>query len=148
MKAWERRADESEQAYEAFSVYRDIVRSTAKVGQKLGKSTALIHRWSAKYDWVERARAYDNQRISDAYEDLRRASAERLSSHWQQSIKLQEMAYEALTELLQKKRGSLKSLTELYNSAVERQQMLLERVQSSPENQLKIVIEDANEKTN
>jgi hypothetical protein len=34
-------------------------RSTAKVAQKLGKSTTLINRWSAQHHWQERVRQYD-----------------------------------------------------------------------------------------
>ena len=59
---WERQPRESTQAYEAFSLYRDMggERSARKVGHKLSKSWALISAWSSKWNWVERARHYDN----------------------------------------------------------------------------------------
>lgn len=58
---WDRRENESIQAYEAFCLYRDMGadRSCVKVGQKLGKSATIITRWSFQHDWVARARAYD-----------------------------------------------------------------------------------------
>jgi hypothetical protein len=52
---------ESAKAYAALVVYAEMgaERSTAKVAQKLGKSIALMNRWSSQHRWVERARAYD-----------------------------------------------------------------------------------------
>lgn len=60
---WERQKGESQKAFEAFACYRDLgpKRSIAKVAQKLGKSTALIARWSARWDWVARAEAWDRE---------------------------------------------------------------------------------------
>lgn len=61
MLAWERQAGESSRAYEAFSAYRDLgpARSLAKVGQMLGKSTALMERWSVEHSWVDRVAALE-----------------------------------------------------------------------------------------
>lgn len=58
---WERKKSESTKAFEAFQIYRDMgnSRSLAKVGVQLGKSTALMERWSSNYGWVERAHAWD-----------------------------------------------------------------------------------------
>ena len=76
---WERQKGETPQAFEAFSIYRDMgsSRSTAKVGRKLGKSKNLMDRWSSRWEWVERARAYDNdlerQERAEAAKDLKEA---------------------------------------------------------------------------
>lgn len=58
---WERQEGESTKAFEAFCVYRDlgVQRSIAKVVQTLGKSKALMERWSSNHDWVERAAQWD-----------------------------------------------------------------------------------------
>ncbi|USK72669.1 hypothetical protein [Peribacillus asahii] len=60
---YERQEGESTKAFEAFSIYRDmgIERSLAKVGQQLEKSTTLLSRWSSKWNWVERVRAFDDE---------------------------------------------------------------------------------------
>ncbi len=62
-KMWERLPDETAKSFEAFCTYRDmgIDRSLAKVGEKLGKSTALMERWSRRHDWVRRAAAWDDE---------------------------------------------------------------------------------------
>jgi hypothetical protein len=59
---WERQAGESIQAYEAFSIYRDMgaERSLRGVQETVKKNFNLIARWSGKHTWVNRARLYDN----------------------------------------------------------------------------------------
>ena len=63
-KPWERQPDETQKQYEAFCVYRDMGtnRTLEKVGQHLGKSTALMERWSSKNQWVNRVTAWDDER--------------------------------------------------------------------------------------
>ena len=58
---WERRKKETQKAWEAFIIYRDsgLKRSHVKVGQELGKSLALMSRWSKRHQWVARCKAYD-----------------------------------------------------------------------------------------
>ena len=61
VKPWERQPGESAKAYEAFSTYRDMGsdRSLAKVGHALGKSKAMMEKWSSAHNWVERAKEWD-----------------------------------------------------------------------------------------
>jgi hypothetical protein len=61
MKPYEKLSQESDKSWHAFVCYRDlgVDRSTAKVGQRLGKSKTLMDRWSSKNNWVERVAAYD-----------------------------------------------------------------------------------------
>ena len=56
-----RRTGESARAFEAYQAYRDTgaARSLAGVSQRLGKSTAFLSRWSARWEWVMRVQAYD-----------------------------------------------------------------------------------------
>lgn len=73
MNVWDRREGETAKAYSAFITYRDLgaERSLSKVSKALGKSTALLCRWSSANDWTARAEAWDaNQQLSD---DDRRA---------------------------------------------------------------------------
>jgi hypothetical protein len=61
--SWERSADESEEAWEAFVLYRDmgVERSIRLVAQQLGKSEGLLQGWSSKHEWVRRAAYWDNE---------------------------------------------------------------------------------------
>jgi len=61
---WERQPGEGSKAYAAFCVYRDLgpERSLEKVRQNLDKprTRKWLGDWSVKYNWVERAQAYDD----------------------------------------------------------------------------------------
>lgn len=48
-------------AFAAFAEYRDLgsERSLEQVRQKVGKSLALMERWSTKWKWVSRAQQFD-----------------------------------------------------------------------------------------
>jgi hypothetical protein len=61
LKPWERQDNESDQAFEAFEIYRlqGQIRSIAKAAQTLGKSTTLLEGWSTKHGWRLRVLAYD-----------------------------------------------------------------------------------------
>lgn len=71
LRAWDRRADESGPAFEAFASYRDAgpSRSLEAVTAALEKSWTLISRWSGRHEWVARVAAYDT--------DIARRASER-----------------------------------------------------------------------
>lgn len=60
---WSRQPGETSVAWEAFVLFRDwgTSRNHAKVYRKLGKSRTVIERWSRKWNWLERAHAWDEQ---------------------------------------------------------------------------------------
>ena len=100
-KPWERQEGESIKAFEAFTVYLDMgdERSLRAVGQRLGKSRALIERWSRTYQWVERVASYDAdvQRKAHAKAvDKRRKMVDR---HISIALKMQEKALKALEQM-------------------------------------------------
>jgi hypothetical protein len=67
--AWQQLPRETDKAYEAFVVYRNLEpreRSLSRVSSELAKSVPLIKRWSSQWEWVERARDWDN------YQEMRR----------------------------------------------------------------------------
>ncbi len=72
--SWVRLKNETAKAFQAFCIYRDmgIERSIEKVSKELGKSMVLIERWSSRYNWGERAKAYD-----DYIEELKRKQNEK-----------------------------------------------------------------------
>ena len=67
-KPWERWPDETDTAYDRFVMYLKMGadRSISKVADKLQKGSSYathLRRWSSKYDWVDRAAAYDEHLV-------------------------------------------------------------------------------------
>jgi hypothetical protein len=58
--AFEQQSNESAKAFAAFSIYLNLGagRSLAATAKQLGKSTTLIERWSARFDWPARVQAH------------------------------------------------------------------------------------------
>lgn len=100
-KPWERQNGESEKAFEAFSIYRDMNtnRSIRAVGETLGKSSALMERWSSRWDWVERVRAYDNELEKEAHAKALKDRKSMITRHTKIAMQLQKKALEALENL-------------------------------------------------
>lgn len=98
---WERQPDESTKAYEAFGIYRDMgtERSIAKVSEKLGKSEALLERWSRTYDWVKRAAAWDLEADRLATKKLLNDIANMRARQRKQALKMQVKGLELLKEI-------------------------------------------------
>ena len=57
---FEQQPKESAKAFAAFAIYLNlgVERSLAAVGRRLGKSVALLERWSVRWRWGERAKAH------------------------------------------------------------------------------------------
>ena len=58
---YERRENETDPAWAAFVVYRDmgLDRSLTKVSQAAGKDRSLMEKWSSGHEWRKRVIAYD-----------------------------------------------------------------------------------------
>ena len=98
---WEKQDGESTQAFEAFSEYRDMgpKRSHAKVSAKLGKSTALLNRWSRRWKWVERVSAWDRELDKKNREAQIEAIKEMSERHTKEAMMFQQKVLERLREL-------------------------------------------------
>jgi hypothetical protein len=60
-RPWSRRPNESEAAHSAFLAYRDAPkRSIELASRQCNKHASILGRWSTKYDWIARSRAWDN----------------------------------------------------------------------------------------
>ncbi len=56
-ESWEKQPDESEPAFAAFRIYRDLEqgqRSITRVAQECTKERSLIARWSSRHSWQQR----------------------------------------------------------------------------------------------
>lgn len=101
IRTWERRQNESIQAYEAFAAYRDMGanRSIRAVARTLNKSVTLIGRWSSGNAWEARARAWDDY-IDDRLRRKELKQHEEMAArHIDIAMRLQEKAQDALKAL-------------------------------------------------
>ena len=95
---WERQKGESEQAFTAFAVYRDMTekRSLREVGRQLGKSRALIERWSSQWHWQERVLAYDNDLQKQQYAKAVKNCRKMAERHIDIALQMQVKALQAI----------------------------------------------------
>ncbi len=112
-KAWERHKGESEKAYEAFSLYRDMgeKRTLTAVAEKLRKSGSLIRRWKDKFDWYERVRLFDNDVEKKAMAKVVEERKKMIERHIGLSMNIQAKALQAL-QLLSAEELSVKDIRE------------------------------------
>lgn len=101
---WERKKGESSEAYAAFKLYYQMgdKRSCAKVAKNLGRSNTLISGWCSKWDWVERARAYDNELARQEFAEACNAIKKMNEQQAQIGLLIQKKALEALKEMKSK----------------------------------------------
>jgi len=92
---WERQFGESQKAFGAFCVYRDLgmKRSQEKVARELGKSAQLLARWSVKWNWVERIEAWVDEQDRMARIDQVEAVSRMNKFHALMSAALVEKAF-------------------------------------------------------
>lgn len=63
---WQRQAGESRQAFAAFRRYLEAgpTRRVTDVAAECNRSPSLLFRWSARWSWVARAEAYDDEQVA------------------------------------------------------------------------------------
>lgn len=102
-EAWDRQKDESSKAYAAFCVYRDLGpdRSLEKVRQNLDKprSRKWLGEWCAKYNWVERTKAYDDYLEKKKREEKEKAILDMAERHARLAMAFQQRVAERLREI-------------------------------------------------
>ena len=106
---WERQPGESARAFRAFAVYRDMglgrtLEATGRQvsggnpGRKKG-TTGCIRNWYQKFNWAERARAWDNEQDRIWREQQTKARKEMLERHVKQAKALQLKAIERIARM-------------------------------------------------
>lgn len=102
-EVWERCPGESTKAYNAFCAYRDMgpERSLEKTGRTLDKprTKQYLGEWSVKYNWVERATAYDDYIEKKKRADREAEIQKMVKKHARIATKLQKKALERLKKL-------------------------------------------------
>ena len=98
IEPWERQPGETEKAYEAFLVYKNLGpgRTIKAVSEKLRKSYDLFRRWKKRYDWDSRVEAFDRE--NERAEQLRIQSerAQMVKRHIKLGLAVQGKAIKAL----------------------------------------------------
>jgi hypothetical protein len=97
---FQRLPGESGPAFQAFRSYRELgsARSTRRVAQELGKSKALVQRWSSRWRWQERIHAWEDEQDRRRESDLR-AVEEMARRHATIACAAQERVVERLAAL-------------------------------------------------
>lgn len=140
-KLWERQDGESEKAFEAFVIYRDmgLERTVSAVVKRLEKSRNLLDRWKDRWDWETRAAAYDNYLDREAQKAAIREYKKMNQRHIETAKLLQSKALESLQNVEQ---GSLspKYILDFLTKAIELERIaakdltLLNRASADTEN--------------
>jgi hypothetical protein len=92
---WDRQPDETDKAYEAFRTYLEMggERSGRGAASKLGKSYALISRWSRQHGWTGRVAAYEAEAYSRADEE----ALDEIGKRARRQAQIVQLNLEALT---------------------------------------------------
>jgi hypothetical protein len=95
---WNRLPGESEEAFGAWVLYRDMEppRSLRRVGEELGKSETLMERWSSRWRWVRRLEAYLQDREQRRLIELEKTIRQTKERHIGIAKMLQAKALERL----------------------------------------------------
>ena len=82
-KPWERQENDTDKSFEAFCVYRDMGanRTLEKVAEHFGKTARNYELMSRKYNWVERAAAWDDELDKEAQKEQRKEIAKMRKRH-------------------------------------------------------------------
>ncbi len=79
---------ETAKAFAAFQVYlnQGATRSVVRVAHECMKSPSLVWRWSSRWNWVERARFYDNHQARQVHEATTRLLSRQAALYTQISM--------------------------------------------------------------
>jgi hypothetical protein len=109
---WERRSHESSKSFRHFCIYRDMGpgRSLAKAAGESGVRVGLLERFSAKWEWVARVTAYDDEldrQKRESNEAERRSMADR---HARLAMLIQSAAIDQTRKWLEEVQASDKPI--------------------------------------
>ena len=98
IEPWERQPGETEKAYEAFLIYKNLGpgRTVTEVAKKLSKSRQLMARWCSHYGWTDRAAAYDRENERKEQIATQQARKKMIERHIKIGTSLQGKALQAL----------------------------------------------------
>lgn len=107
-EAWNRRSDETDAAWKAFCVYRDMgdERSITRALEASGKKAGNKRRWetwSSQYNWVERARTWDASIIEKVRKDREKELIAMRKRHIEAGQAMQSVAARSMLKAVRDK---------------------------------------------
>ena len=102
---WEQQPDESDEAYQAFIIFRDAGknRSVDFVAKSRNCNQSLIYRWRMKFNWHERARLWDRELDNDYRQGLANEKIKASKETIELGRAIRGKAAEALNKLIDDK---------------------------------------------
>ncbi len=106
---WERQTGETEKAYEAFLIYKNLGpgRTLVAVSERLQKSYTLIRRWAKEQDWKNRVFSWDRDIERKAKAEAEKEQKQMIARHIKIGIQVQGKALEGLKHLKPEKMGAI-----------------------------------------
>lgn len=92
-------------SFAGFVLYREMPpdkRSLREVGRHLGRSESLIERYSSRWNWVDRACAWDREQARLSSQTQAKATADWVDRHAEEGRKLQIFAMAALNKYIER----------------------------------------------
>lgn len=125
---WERQSGETEKAYAAFSIYRDMTdkRTIQAVCDEIGKSYQAVYRWVSKYEWKDRVRLYDNWLEHEARKDVITQKKKMIAQQLKIARAIQAKALKAFSEADESKM-TFKDIKELLKLGTELEQTIIDK---------------------
>jgi len=116
----DKKTEESEPAYAAFLTYIAIGtgRKYPQVAQKCAKNLSLIKRWAARFNWQERAIAWDTSIVQEAHDKAVADYTAMIERHIKEGQLLQKKAIDGLKDRDTSK-ASFHSLVLMFSNGVE-----------------------------
>ncbi len=116
--------EESAKAAQALSDYLEMgpSRSLRKLVERYGKSLSYVvqlERWSSQFDWVARAKQYDEQQRTERQRKREEAVDAMNREQSEQGRVLRNKSYERILELMKAPRCSLYALSQILRIGVD-----------------------------
>lgn len=113
-RAWERLDAEGARAFAAFVVYyqQGPQRSLQRVASDLHKTTRQMEMWSAKHNWVARAKAYDDYQTMLMLEDRKAEHKNKINVYKLRREQLANAAFNLAGRYLDRLKLRLERLTD------------------------------------
>lgn len=113
---WDPQPGEPGTSFAGFVVYRETSapgRSLRAVAAKLGRSLSLVERYSSRWNWLARTRAWEGEQARQRSADARHVEANWIERHMDAGRRLQSLGLAGLSQLVEPGADGQNSLRQL-----------------------------------